>query len=365
MRENHKVRKAYRKHMLAQVCTLPEEKFGAAFGMQTVYTGASAPEDYYHFRDNGSRVLAVAHLDTVVPRNRRRAHFRDSKAGPMVISGALDDRLGAYVILGLLPMLDIRCDVLLTVGEEWGQSTASYFEPAKEYDWIIEFDRAGTDVVMYQYEDAASRRAVEASGARLGVGSFSDIAYLEHVGVKAFNWGVGYGGNYHSEAGYACLSDTFAMVARYLRFHKRNAGAVMRHEPAPAYAGNGSHDYRAGRCEVCFAADAVDFYTDVCSVCGTCNDCLEHYADCQCYTPATVSRPDNTSWPADNESLDDALAGARAAWDAGEFDRRVTAVKAAAPSVIVPAGCTCRPRRTFGHVGDCPRRLGLIAAGSQ
>jgi hypothetical protein len=44
--------------MLAQICTLPEENFGPAFGMQTVRTNGRAPDDYYHYRDNGSRVLA-------------------------------------------------------------------------------------------------------------------------------------------------------------------------------------------------------------------------------------------------------------------------------------------------------------------
>jgi hypothetical protein len=298
MNNNHKIRKAYRRHMLAQICTLPEECFGAAFGMQTVRTSDLAPEDYYHFRDNGSRVLAVAHLDTVVRRNRRRARFTDTRNGPKVTSGALDDRLGAYVILGLLPKLGVNCDVLLTVGEEWGQSTAQSFEPGKEYDWAIEFDRAGTDVVMYQYEDEASCAAVEAAGAEVGFGSFSDIAYLEHLGVKAFNWGVGYRGNYHSEAGYAYLNDTFAMVAKYMRFHQQNAGTVMPHHPAPAYAGTYASSYastgwesagwaeRSGLCPVCFSQGTVDKSANECTQCGYCLDCMSYQDECLCYYPA-------------------------------------------------------------------------------
>ena len=47
----------------------------------------------------------------------------------MVHSGALDDRLGAYIILDLLPKLGINVDVLLTVGEEQGRSTANFFAP--------------------------------------------------------------------------------------------------------------------------------------------------------------------------------------------------------------------------------------------
>jgi hypothetical protein len=323
MHDNHKVRKAYRKHMLAQICTLPEEKFGRAFGMQTVYTEQGpAGADYYHFRDNGSRVLAVAHLDTVVGRHQRAAHFHNTRKGPLVMSGALDDRLGAYVILGLLPRLGVNCDVLLTVGEEWGESTATYFEPAKEYDWIIEFDRTGTDVVMYQYEDEPSVRLIETSGADVGIGSFSDIAYLEHVGVKAFNWGVGYQGNYHSVHGFAYLNDTFAMVAKYARFHKRNAGTVMKHVPAPArvpaYAGTYGASWTQAKdglwheeCCSCFALDSIDS-GGYCRECGYCVDCQTPRDECQCYTSRSLR-----DWKADaeGETADDAIAGARAAWE--------------------------------------------------
>src|SRR5579871_6354751 len=214
------VRKAYSQDKLAQICLLPEAKFGRAFGMETVRTRHHSwrsrwrddgPADYYHFRDNGSRVLAVAHLDTVVRKDGRTPHFSDTRKGPLIRSGALDDRLGAYVILQLLPAMGITCDWLLTTGEESCASTAGDFTARKDYDWLIEFDRMATDVVMYQYECAAGQDAIEAAGAQMGHGSFSDVAALDHLGVLGFNWGVGYRGNYHSEAGYAYLEDTFAM----------------------------------------------------------------------------------------------------------------------------------------------------------
>jgi hypothetical protein len=316
--------------MLAQICTLPEENFGPAFGMQTVRTPGRAPDDYYHYRDNGSRVLAVAHLDTVVARNRRAPRFSDTKNGPKVVSGALDDRLGAYVILGLLPKLGVNCDVLLTVGEEQACSTAEDFQPSKDYDWVIEFDRAGTDVVMYQYEDGASVRAVEASGAEVGFGSFSDIAYLEHLGVKAFNWGVGYGGNYHSVNGYAYLNDTFAMVARYLRFHEQNAGVTMPHveRPLPKLDSKlwpdgvwREDDSSARECVACCALDTIDGY-GYCYECDYCQDCASSADECQCYPARQTVR----DWRADaeGEPAEDAIAGARAAWDAASVDAGVT-----------------------------------------
>jgi hypothetical protein len=296
------VRRAYRQDGLARVLTMPEKKFGAAYGMETVEvkgdgkvsrdTWRGAPADYYHFKDNGAKVLAVAHLDTVVNHDRRAPHFHGAQTGPMVVSGALDDRLGAYVILDLLPKLGVSCDTLLTVGEEDGQSTASLFTAGKDYDHVIEFDRSGTDVVMYQYECRESRAAVEACGARMGTGSFSDIAYLEHLGVKAFNWGVGYQGDYHSERGYAYLSDTFAMTAKYLRFNDQNAGVAMPHEPDDKRSG---YDYGnwddddLTSCLLCEAKWSVNLDTGVCGICDTCNFCAEDSDACLCYTSHALS----------------------------------------------------------------------------
>jgi hypothetical protein len=262
----------------------------------------SALDGYYHFRDNGSKVLSVAHLDTVVRPDRRAPHFSNTERGPRVVSGALDDRLGAYVILDLLPQLGVTCDQLLTTGEEDGASTAADFKPGKDYDWVIEFDRGGTDVVMYQYDDHACRKAVQASGAPVGTGSFSDIAYLEHLGVKCFNWGAGYDGNYHSENGYAYLNDTFGMTAKYLRFHEQNAGKAMPHaEEEPAYYGGrsgwkyGSGDWidktdSEGYCWVCTAL-SVDPDTRICDECGSCGDCYMKVGDCLCYSGPELGKP--------------------------------------------------------------------------
>lgn len=226
-----KVRKAFDRGTLARVCEADESSFGDAYEMTRVeIPSRRAPDNFYFFKDNGSQTLAVAHLDTVGLAHERTCRFVDSEDGPVVFSRALDDRLGAYIILELLPALGVTHDILLTVGEESGRSTASFFEPSKSYDWMIEFDRGGTDVVMYQYEDQECYDLVCDSGARMGMGSFSDIAYLEHLGVKGFNWGVGYE-DYHGPRAHAFLEDTFSMVAKYLRFHEVNAGTLLPHEP--------------------------------------------------------------------------------------------------------------------------------------
>lgn len=239
-----RVREAFSRKALKRICQMQEHQFGEAYGMTKYVTDEQkAPSDYFFYRNTGSRVLAVAHLDTVVTHDRRQTSFAETAAGLVVHSGALDDRLGAYIILDLLPKLGLNYDVLLTTGEEKGQSTAAFFvEPIIEdgqYDWLIEFDRGGTDVVMYCYDNAETRQMVRDCGATPGWGSFSDIAYLEHLGIKGFNWGVGYQ-DYHTVRGYAFLEDTFKMVAYYLNFHEQNEGTYMIHykKPAPTYGGS-------------------------------------------------------------------------------------------------------------------------------
>jgi hypothetical protein len=183
---------------------------------------------FYHYADHGSDVLAVAHLDTVM--DDRSCHVIDAAGGLLAVSGALDDRLGAYVILELLPRLGVNLDVLLTTDEELAATTASDFFPDKEYNWIIEFDRGGTDVVMYDYETSDLVDLVEDSGAVVGIGSYSDICALEHLECSAFNWGVGYE-DYHGPRSHAWLEDTFESVENFLRFYDRNADRYLLHRP--------------------------------------------------------------------------------------------------------------------------------------
>ncbi len=222
-------RAVFDRNTLAEICEMPETAFGKAFGMDRYKVAQPVPDDFYFFRDNGASVLAVAHLDTVGLPHQRGAHFVETEAGTVVYSRALDDRLGAYIILDALPRLGVDVDVLLTVGEESGRSTASFFDAPKKYDWMIEFDRGGTDVVMYQYDDKETRNLVRESGARVGDGIFSDICYLDHLGVKGFNWGVGYQ-DYHGPRAHAFLEDTWDMLDKFLIFHEYNSGIHLPHE---------------------------------------------------------------------------------------------------------------------------------------
>ena len=102
--------------------------------------------------DRGGDVLAVAHLDWVKfnPKPKLTKQYNN-----LCITNCpqLDDRLGAWMVLDVLPRAGIKCDVLLTDSEETHNSTAQYFKPPKQYNWMMQFDRAGSDMVMYDFED--------------------------------------------------------------------------------------------------------------------------------------------------------------------------------------------------------------------
>ena len=175
----------------------------------------NTPDGPYIFQDNGANVLAVAHLDTV----RHDRHFGIFRDDPdTMFSCQLDDRLGAWIALDVLPQRGIAVDVLLTTGEECCRSTAKHFLASKQYNWLVEFDRAGSDVVTYQYEGDEWLAALEMAGNTIGWGSYSDIAELGHLEVEAVNWGVGYRDNHSFEAS-CSLSAMRHAVGRFAEFY--------------------------------------------------------------------------------------------------------------------------------------------------
>ena len=142
----------------------------------------------------------------------------------------LDDRLGAWVLLDILPKMGIHCDILLTDSEESGQSTAKYFTDTDRYNWIFEFDRAGTDVVLYEYKTDQLCELLEGYGFQIGYGSFSDICFLDPE-VSAINFGVGYH-RQHTRHCYARLRDTEAMVNRFAQFYSDQKDERLEHTPS-------------------------------------------------------------------------------------------------------------------------------------
>jgi hypothetical protein len=241
---HNQVRRAFDRAALKRVCEMHEDDFPDEYpDLETWVIEERTYDDYYYYADHGSDILFVAHLDTVVAHDKRMASYAETKAGPVIHSGSLDDRLGAYIGLELLPALGVNLDILLCVGEESGRSTAEFFNTDKSYNWLIEFDRKEDDVVMYQYHDLDTADLVRACGAKVGHGSFSDIAELEHLGVKAFNWGTGYSGNYHSVKGYAYLHDTYTMVAHFLKFYAANSEVRLPHEKRKVNQWHGGGSY--------------------------------------------------------------------------------------------------------------------------
>lgn len=225
-----RIKQAFNAELLADICQRRDFSHYAD-RTQLEPTRASSDRFYWH-RDNGASVLAVAHLDTVQVggKSAGRCKVIHTAGGLLATSTALDDRLGAYLILELLPALGVKLDVLLTTDEECAQSTAGDFQPTKPYNWVVEFDRGGTDVVMYQYDTPELRDMVKATGARVGHGSYSDIADLEHLGVSALNWGVGYR-DYHGPRAHAWLNDTFRMVGYFLKFYEANKDVRLPYFP--------------------------------------------------------------------------------------------------------------------------------------
>jgi ubiquinone/menaquinone biosynthesis C-methylase UbiE len=191
----------------------------------------------YIYIDNGANILGVAHLDTV--QDLKHFDVAEHEKGKVIHNAQLDDRLGAYLILKLLPELGVKADILLTEGEEVGRSTAKYFMSKKPYNWIFQFDRKGIDTVMYQYEDADTKKLLEKYKFMIGRGSVSDISYLESLGIKAFNFGTGYYDN-HGEHAHAVESDIKHNVKLFLKFYNDMKDTKLPHTPKSSEKSRGS-----------------------------------------------------------------------------------------------------------------------------
>lgn len=182
----------------------------------------------YYFKDNDSKILAVAHLDYVSHGKPDFVAYK-YKGVNYVQSETLDDRLGVYIITEILPSLGVNVDILLTTDEEVGNSTAILFETDKKYNWIMSFDRHGTDVVAYDYKDPdLSNLLFNATGKKFEWGSFSDIVYLEHLGVKGINWGAGYH-NEHTESCWASEREIIIGVNNFMKFYRSYKDTRLEH----------------------------------------------------------------------------------------------------------------------------------------
>lgn len=206
----------------------------------TIRTPKHIPDEetFYIYKDNGAKILAVAHLDTVIS---TFANWTFEKAvlganrrkETCLFNPQLDDRLGVYIILDLLPQFlgESAYDILLTNDEEVSASTAEDFIPpeGKEYNWIFQFDRRGTGAVLYDYEDTEWRATVD-EYLHVEQGSFSDICKLYDLRVKGLNVGTGYHDE-HQDWCYMVEEEVIEQVEAFIRFFKRHAATKFPHDP--------------------------------------------------------------------------------------------------------------------------------------
>lgn len=210
------------KKSLKKRLTMEESQF-RSFGKVT-----DTPDGQLVHLDRGADILAVAHLDYVLS-------SRPKIMGDYVFAPQLDDRLGVWVLLDLLPTLAVEpYDVLLTTGEESGRSTARYFDPPRQYRYIFEFDRSGDDVVLYDFESDDLLSLCWQTGWTVGIGSYTDICNLQHLRCKALNIGTGYYNQHHSDC-YADLQETIKQVKMFAKFQSilltEHGDNVLAHTP--------------------------------------------------------------------------------------------------------------------------------------
>ena len=213
-------------NLLREHCQAPVEAF---MELGDVW---ETPRGRHIFIDNHSSVLGIAHLDSVVEEAQEFKQIRlNSKL--TVFNQALDDRLGAYLLLDYLPLLGLEYDILLTEGEESGQSTGAYFQPPRQYNWMFQFDRAGTDVVTYQYRTKELDDLLKLYQFKTNWGSFSDISSMDDLGCKGINFGTGYYAN-HSYLSHMIVADTRLMVDKFVTFYSDLKDVQMPHVYVPS-----------------------------------------------------------------------------------------------------------------------------------
>lgn len=190
----------------------------------------------YTYIDNGSKILGVAHTDSVQSIGHFYRH-KTSDHGHVVLTPTLDDRIGVYTLLFMLPQLGINVDVLLTEDEEMGRSTASFFTTEKKYNWVVEFDRGGTDAVLYQYQSNDKLVRALRKYYTIGAGSYSDIADLTDLGCSGMNLATGYY-QYHSFNAYLVEDHYKESIRQFAKFYRKYHRTHFDHVPSP---------YRRGR----------------------------------------------------------------------------------------------------------------------
>lgn len=190
-------------------------------------TSIDNPDGELIYQDNGGSILLVGHLDTVMYANSPRLDDTGCYDCPQ-----LDDRLGVAIIMERIGgIVSEPYDVLLCDCEEVGNSTAQHFVAHKQYRWACEFDRAGSDTVLYQYEGGELESSLTRCGIEVGQGSYSDISVLD-IGCEAMNFGCGYH-DQHTRGCYCYASEVENQLAKFANWYRWYGGDSHPYVPRP------------------------------------------------------------------------------------------------------------------------------------
>lgn len=201
------------KEVFKSICCLsqPELKKYTIKQLKKTHTNV-CHGDGFVYAQGDFPVLLVAHLDTVhkqLPKTFIYFKHNQSLSSPQGIGG--DDRCGVYMILEIVKQY--HCSVLFCEDEEIGMVGAEKFiktELAKtlEFNYIIEFDRRGSDdAVFYDCDNADFEKFITQDFYNTSYGSFSDISTLApFFGCAAVNLSCGYY-KAHTTEEYVALSE--------------------------------------------------------------------------------------------------------------------------------------------------------------
>lgn len=203
-------------------------------------------------KDRDAKALAVGHIDTVVPHAQGRFKMETVESNVqgkninIVHHPHHDDRLGIATMMEVLPLHNVKFDILITDFEETGSSTAKMFSPwwdtdeapkdKPAYNHLVEFDRGGSDVVLYHFgvgDDEDTKKFKAAVGdcwgdKNIGRGSYTDIVSLPNLGCKGLNVGIGYK-NPHAITGYTTLEHYAYGIQTYLEFYNKHGDTHFNH----------------------------------------------------------------------------------------------------------------------------------------
>ena len=238
------------------------------------------PEEYRIFIDRGSNILFTAHLDTV----KTPKYYKKNKNN--VWAAGLDDRLGCAVATTLGE--ELGADVLLCDREESGKSTG-YFHDLKEYNWIVEFDREGGDVVTYDLDSVEFLAALNKYWYK-GIGSFTDIVMM-NTSCCCMNLGIGTKYS-HSENSYVNKKQLRNQIDAFKEFYSEYKDVKFKQDYRNAIIGGDTSGYGFSQRQYGYNYGAtantyaVDYGDDICDFCGmvrgqkifnyhACEDCFD------------------------------------------------------------------------------------------